>query len=398
MNICFETFGCRLNRAEALADEAQCLKRGHKIVHGHERADLIVVRGCSVTARAQEDCERLLRHLRRKYPNKRVFVTGCLTGARPFTLGRAAAADDAFEVPTGTSRGYLKVQDGCDSRCTYCIIPTFRGRARSIDFDTVLDRARRFIDAGYHELVVTGCNLVQYRSGERHLPELLSALASLDRDGCRIRLGSLEPGPVTDAVIRVMAEHENICRYLHLAVESASDPVLVGMHRPYDVARLDATVTLASGLMPRLGLGCDLIGGFPGEDRFDHKRTVHFLQRHGFAHVHAFPFSPRPQTMAALRTDQIDEELRRERAHELASTGREIRAKFAQRFVGHRVRIVVENTEVCGGWTGEYLWLEMGSHDRAACRQPLPARRELVTMRVAKADGGRLYGVPVPRD
>lgn len=394
VNICFETFGCRLNRAEALEDRARCLARGHRIVTSHQEADLFVIRGCSVTASAQHDSERLIDRLRRHYPFKRILVTGCLAGAKPFRISSRDECEDRFIVPTETSRGYLKVQDGCDSRCAFCIIPSLRGAARSEDFTALMDRARRFIDAGYHELVVTGCNLTQYRSGDRRLPELLAALAELDPKGCRIRLGSVEPGPVADDTVRAMGEHANVCRFLHLAVQSGSDPVLVSMHRPYRAHDVAATVKLARELMPKIALGCDMIGGFPGEERLDHERSRLFIEQQKFVNVHAFPYSNRPGTVAARRTDQLDDEVCRERAHQLSAIGEKNRERFAETFVKHRVQVVVERTSRHGGWTGEYLWIELPSERLVNFHRDEKLRRQLVTMRVRKAYGGRLYGVP----
>ena len=214
MNICFDTFGCRLNRAEALEDEARTLAKGHHIVSSHAEADLIVIRGCSVTARAQHDCEKLIAHLRENYPGKRVFLTGCLPNAKKLDISSLSRSTKdipvAAPVPKRTARAYLKVQDGCSMGCTFCIVPKFRGDPVSVPFDEVMDKAKRFIDAGYHEIVVTGCNLMLYSSEGRRLPELVAALAALSPD-CRVRIGSVEPGPLAMEVVHAMAENANVC-------------------------------------------------------------------------------------------------------------------------------------------------------------------------------------------
>ena len=210
MKVCFETFGCRLNRAEALEQEAEYLAGGWKLTSSHSDADVIIVRGCSVTRRAQRDCEQLISHIRKKYPNKRLLVEGCLAAAHtskivaPQPHVAPKNASDNAPIPTRTARAYLKVQDGCAGKCTFCIVPKFRGKSSSVDFDAVLDKAKRFIDVGYHEIVVTGCNLSLYAAGGKRLPELMDALAALSPD-CRIRLGSLEPSEVAMDVVAVMA-------------------------------------------------------------------------------------------------------------------------------------------------------------------------------------------------
>lgn len=395
MNIRFDTFGCRLNRAEALEDEARCKARGHTVVDGHAAADLIVVRGCSVTARAQRDCEKHLEHLRAKYPNKRVIATGCLPGARRFDVAALSkhAPDAQPSVPTRTARAYLKVQDGCSCGCTYCIIPTFRGAPRSVPFTDALDRARRFIDAGYHEIIVTGCNLSLYASEGRRLPDLAAALASLSPD-CRVRLGSVEPGAVALDFVAAAAETPNICRFLHLSVQSASDRVLAAMRRPYTAKDVDAIAAEATRRIPLIGLGCDLIAGFPGESEIDHRLSKGLLTRHPFSNVHAFPYSERPGTIAAGLPGKIAPDLRRARAHDLSAIAAGNHRRFLKKFVGRRVDVVVERRSVCAGWTGEYLWLE-NVLSPAVGTEKTSRRKELLTFRVRDARGGKLYGEQV---
>ena len=386
MNICFDTFGCRLNRAEALDDEARAIAKGYRVVESHAEADVIVVRGCSVTSRAQRDCERLIAHIRRKYPNKRLLVTGCLAEAKPLSI---VAKTDA--VPTRTSRAYLKVQDGCSGRCTFCIIPKFRGKSAAEPFAAVLDKAKRFIDAGYHEIVVTGCNLSLYASEGKRLPELLVALAGLASD-CRVRLGSLEPGPVAEAVVDAIAETPNICRFLHIPVQSGSERILQAMGRPYTVKTLDGLLNHIADRLPLVGLGCDVIAGFPGETEIDHFATIGFLKRHGFVNIHAFPYSQRPGTIAATLPEMLDREERSRRAHELASASETARIKFLRRFLGAEVQMVVEQTQPLGGWTGEYVWLECPHHE-VARREEASWRKQLKTFKVTGVVDGHLEGV-----
>ena len=359
MNVCFETFGCRLNRAEALEREAECIARGWTVVTSHAEADLIVVRGCSVTARAQGDCERLIRHLKKKYPLKKLIVEGCLpkelkTHYSSKANAANAAAKSKAQVPVRTARAYLKVQDGCAGGCTFCIVPQFRGGPSSVPFDDVVSKALRFADAGYNEIVVTGCNLSLYESGGRHLPDLIDALAAIG--GPRIRVGSIEPGPCAMETLSAIAGRENICRFLHVAVQSGSQKILAAMRRPYKAADAEKLVRAASELMPNAGIGCDMMTGFPGELEVDFLASKGFLKRLPFSNVHVFPYSERPRTLAAAFPDAVPKELRRERAHILAGVGASKRLAFAKRFLGKIVEIVVEHESKCEGWTGEYLF------------------------------------------
>ena len=402
MNICFETFGCRLNRAETLDDEAKCLARGHRIVDSHSDADMIVVRGCSVTARAQRDCEHLIEHLKQKYPAKRVFITGCLANAKKLDISEPCSQSDDMprpkaKVPTRTSRAYLKIQDGCSCGCTFCIVPKFRGTPTSIPFTDVLDKAKRFIDAGYHEIVLTGCNLMLYSSEGHRLADLVASLANLSPE-CRIRLGSVEPGAQAMELVHAMAENGNICRFLHLSIQSGSDTLLKAMRRPYTAKEIDAIAGEATRLMPLIGLGCDLIAGFPDESETDFRLTKGLLVRHCFANVHAFPFSERPGTIAAALPGRILPDVRKRRARELAEMGAESRRKFAKRFIGRTVEVIVENGNPTSGWTGEYLWLE-ASQAAGAFRYVTTTHESLRKMRIAfkarSAHAGILYGESV---
>ena len=367
MKVCFETFGCRLNRAEALQDEANLLAKGWVRTESHAEADLIVVRGCSVTQRAERDCRKLIDHLRKKYPTKRVSVLGCLKDrdATP------PAPDDPTAVPQRTARAYLKVQDGCSGGCTFCIVPQFRGASQSVPFNDVLAKARRFIEAGYREIVVTGCNLGQYLSEGRRLPELTDALLRLGAEGnetCRIRIGSLEPGPTALETVRVLAEHANACRFLHVPVQSGSNRVLAAMRRPYFVRDVDMLINEAERLMPGLGLGCDLMTGFPGETDIDFLATQTFMRRHPFSNAHVFPYSERPGTAAVKFGDVVPKEVRRSRAHELADMAEHFRRRQARRFLGRDVEIIVEDDSKLCGWTSEYFACEAtGRALRKAC-------------------------------
>lgn len=384
MKVCFETFGCRLNKAEALQMEAEYLAQGWDVTTDHKDADLFVVRGCSVTRRAQAGCERLIAHLHRHYPTIPIRVCGCLSkkGYSPLALPNAKA--DAEAVPTRTARAYLKVQDGCSGHCTFCIVPRFRGRSNSTDLTAVLDKAKRFIDAGYHELVVTGCNLSLYASQGKRLPDLVEALARLDAD-CRIRIGSVEPGSCALETVHAMAGWANVCKFLHLPVQSGSRQILLAMKRPYDVNDIDEVAETAERLMPALGLGCDIITGFPGETDLDFAATRGLLKRHRFSNVHVFPFSSRPGTVADTLPERIPSEIRSSRAHKVSHDASRARTSFARKFAQRNVEVLVEH-ELEGksvGWTGEYF--------RCEIKGQVP-RKSLVRVAVSKVEGDRLFG------
>lgn len=383
MKVCFETFGCRLNKAEALQMEADYLADGWEVTEKHADANLIVVRGCSVTSRAQRECEKLISHLKRHYPTTRLEICGCLPNTS--NTQNLKTSNAPASVPTRTARAYLKVQDGCAGKCTFCIVPKFRGESRSEDFTSLLDKAKRVIDAGYREIIVTGCNLSLYCSHGKRLPDLLSALSDLTPT-CRYRLGSVEPGACAIETVRAMAEHPNVCRFLHLAVQSGSDTTLKAMRRPYSAKDVDEVVTLAGELMPNLGLGCDLMTGFPGETERDFIATKGLLKRLPFNNAHIFPYSERPGTLAAAFPHKLPRDIRSARAHKLADVIRAKRTAFAKSFIGKTVEVIVEDTKTGRGWTDEYLPCEpaTGTHQR----------KSLIRVFVTKVRKDTLVGRP----
>ena len=411
MTIAFVTFGCRLNRAEALDLEARALAEGHLVIDLDSGTvpDVIIIRGCSVTAKAQRDCEKTIEHLRQRFPESSIRITGCLPqalpqGTDPILTGTVPArGSDPGPVPMSTSRAYLKIQDGCSGKCAFCIVPTFRGPPQSVPFDDVLARARAFLEAGYRELVVTGCNLALYHSQGHNLPSVLAALAEMGTvPHHRIRLGSLEPGIHDREILETMERHPNICRFLHLSLQSASDRILKRMNRPYSISRVaDFCTEARQRLGSRLCLGADVITGFPGETEEDHFLTRQFLSPYNalqslnikpqtsnlkpftFTNLHVFPYSERPGTPAATMDGPLPRAVRIARAKELEKDGLAYRMAFAHTFIGQTVEVCVERGGD-HGWTSEYL----------PCRLPCPApRRSLVDVQVKDVDDkGQLRG------
>ena len=418
MKVGFVTFGCRLNRAEALDMEAQYVAAGWEVVtvehstaqtikqSNNPTPDLIIVRGCSVTAKAQRDCEKEIAHLRVQFPRTEIHVTGCLSIRSPAhsaplhslvretnpslsnsnnttakqpdnpilhslvretnpspnqSNNQTIKQSNNLPLPLRLSRAYLKVQDGCSGRCSFCIVPQFRGAPVSVPFADVLARARAYIDAGFRELVLTGCNLCLYRDSGRGLPELAAAIAALESPGHRVRLGSIESGICDTRLLDALESHPNICRFLHLSLQSGSDRILRLMRRPYTTGQIAKFCAEARRrLGPRLALGADIITGFPGETDGDHEATKSFLSpppapstkasnttpnqsnNPRFSHLHVFPYSERPGTEAATMKPAVPAAVRRARAKELERIGAANRAAFAQTLIGQEVTVCVE--------------------------------------------------------
>ncbi len=381
---------------------------GTRVANPQPNPDLIIVRGCSVTAKAQHDCERFIAHLRLRFPRAFIKVTGCLKPEKQTTerlfvsmpdapiqtapqqgfSERASPAQQTGTTSDSTcastpdttssmdhytlSRAYLKVQDGCSGRCSYCIVPSFRGKPTSIPFHTVLERARAFLAAGFREIILAGCNLCLYKSEGRGIAELAAALAALESPGHRIRFGSIEPGMCDDSILDAMEGAANICRFLHLSLQSGSDRILKLMRRPYTSGQvLSFCAEACRRLGPRLALGADIIAGFPGESDSDHEATKRFVSMNmhmaddafrrlaqeaslsPFIHLHVFPYSERPGTEAATMAGSIPAEVRRRRAKEIESIGLRNRLGFASGLVGKTVAVCAERGG-CGR-TDEHL-------------------------------------------
>ena len=393
MKVAFVTFGCRLNRAESLDLEARYRAAGHEIIDlGGPRCraadipDLILVRGCSVTAKAQRDCEKAIAHLRARFPTSEIRPLGCLPNAQTGTPNPQPTTHNSqlttpALVPTSTSRAYLKIQDGCSGKCAFCIVPHFRGAPVSVPFDEITVRMKPYLAAGYREIVLTGCNLSLYHSGSHNLASLLATLAELGSVPARIRIGSLEPGPWCDDILDVMVEHPNICKFLHLSLQSGSNRILKRMNRPYEITWAERFCTAArERLGTDLALGADIITGFPGETEEDFEATRAFLERHAFSNLHVFPYSERPGTPAARMDGAVPRSVRLVRARNLTALGRHQRETFAQTFLGREAEVCVERGGE-HGWTDAYL----------PCKWKGPAeRRSLVRKRVTAVTGDTL--------
>ena len=386
--VAFVTFGCRLNKAEALDLETQYAAAGWNIVtlKTEEPPDVIIVRGCSVTAKAQRDCEKAITHLHTRFPTADIHITGCLPQAARSENHQPPATNDQLSTTNyQLSRAYLKVQDGCSGKCAYCIVPQFRGSPVSVPFKDVLARARTFLAAGFREIVLTGCNLSLYRSDGHGLPDLAAALAALESPGHRVRLGSIEPGLCDNPLLDALEAHPNICRFLHLSLQSGANPVLTRMRRPYTIEQMaDFCADACRRLGTRLALGADIITGFPGETEDDHAATRAFLTRFPFIHLHVFPYSERPGTEAAALTPSVSVAVRRARAKELERIGAVQRARFAESLIGQEVTVCVERDG--NGRTDEYLRCLLTSNTIPSTLNPQPStlRRSLVRATVKK--------------
>lgn len=382
---------------------AQFAAAGYEVVPFGSACDVGVIHSCTVTARAERTSLRAARALKKLRPPPLVVLAGCAaevdtgalarepavdllagqaeklrlpallagrrdTRASPVPLlpdGRRGAA--AAVVPSfRTTRALVKVQDGCDFHCAYCIVPAARGTPRSRPAGEIMEEIRRLADRGYREVVLTGANLGCYGDGRRDLARLVESVEAIPGVR-RIRLSSIEISTVEREIVDLMAASGKLCRYLHFPLQSGDDGVLSAMGRRY-TAKAFRKLVEAAARLPRLGLGTDILVGFPGEDDRAFRNTAAMVRDLPFNNLHVFPYSRRPGTPAAERKDRVPEACQRERAAEIAALGLAKRAGFAQSFTGHAVSVLIERIDARGrarGWTGEYLPARVTGRDIA---------------------------------
>jgi threonylcarbamoyladenosine tRNA methylthiotransferase MtaB len=332
----FVNLGCRTNAAET--DEMAALL--------HDATNVVVVNSCTVTLAADRDTRKAVHRARREDPSAALVLMGCYVDAHPGdTLGADMVVPNAWKqtMPIATvappgerrSRFVLKVQDGCDNRCTFCIVWQARGRSISRVLPWLEQQAWRAADAGYREIVLTGIDLGSYRGGLAPLVERLLDATS----PARIRLSSIDPSHVDERLVRLF-EHPRMCPHLHLPLQSGSDRVLSRMRRRYDLATFERVVRMARAVRPDLALTGDLMVAFPGETRADFEMTMAAVERAGFSGLHVFRFSPRPRTAAARYPDQVPAAEAKQRSAELIELGHRLQADYETGFADRELEVV----------------------------------------------------------
>ena len=388
MKFSFYTLGCKVNQYETQAMQQMLLSHGHTLGEFDEPCDGYIVNSCTVTAVSDKKTRNAIRRAQKLNPDAAVGVCGCYAQSAPdevralgvdvmvgtadreaFVLQMEQAAQDKknhahwekvapsnlpreFEqLPAGglaaRTRALLKIEDGCNNFCTYCIIPYARGPVRSLPMERAVEQARGLAAEGYREIVVTGIEIASwgwdFRDGSR-LPALVRALCESVPE-VRIRLGSLEPRIVDEDFCRTLSCLKNLCPQFHLSMQSGCDTVLKRMRRKYDTARYLQSVRLLKGAFPGCALTTDMIVGFPGETEEEFQQSLEFLPRCGFAHMHIFPYSRREGTPAAAMPDQVPKQVKAERAAGAAAAAEELRLRYNTAMLGTVAEVLFEQTE-----------------------------------------------------
>ena len=361
--------GCKVNRVESDAVSAALVSSGAR-QSAEETADLIVVNTCTVTGEAEKKARKAVRHAISCNPHARVIVTGCAVAIDEATyaaLGenveivqRGELLASMTEIAKGTSirmgdgfrtRVNVKIQDGCDHACTYCIVHVARGRARSVPFEEVMREARNYLELGAKEIVLAGIDLASYKDGDIRLAQLVeSLLEAADKANkpgelpARVRASSIEPHTLDESLIDLLAAaNGRLCRHLHLPLQSGSTKVLREMARPYNADGYRELVEHLHERVPSIALSTDIIAGFPGETDDEFEKTLELARICAFSKIHAFPYSKRAGTPAAARLDQVSPEVKTQRAARLRALGDELRKEDFARRRGTEELVIVED-------------------------------------------------------
>ncbi len=366
------TFGCRVNQADSLGFEEELLSRGAVPVPA-DQADVVLVNTCSVTATADQGARQTIRRIARDNPGVKIVATGCYATRRPDEVAtlpnvvRVVANDDKpnvialvatdFGLTTAVRFGEgdgscgasvepgvggrtaftLRVQTGCDETCSYCIIPSTRGRPRSVPIGEVLAHAKRVRDAGFKEIALTGVHLGSYgRDIGTSLVELLARLKAdtMSKAGVRFRISSLEPMDCTREIVDLVAAGGSFAPHFHLPLQHASDRLLSAMRRPYSIDYYASLVDDIRSRVPHASIGSDVIVGFPGETDEDFEQLARYLERSPLTHVHVFPYSDRPGTDAASMPGKVGGAIVRERGRRVREIAQRLSKKFRESQVG----------------------------------------------------------------
>ncbi len=402
MKAAFHTLGCKVNQYETEAMKKQFKRAGFEIADEYEYADVYVINTCSVTALADRKSRQYIRRMKKTNPLATIAVTGCYAQGNKDEV----AAIDGVDIVAGTNekdniidyvnqhikhrsesdfnfspteihvldyenlatfketgdvtlpesrtRAYVKIQEGCNRFCTYCIIPYVRGPIRSRATNAVISECKALIENGYKELILTGINTALCEN----LEEILDELEKIQKD-FRIRLSSLEPTVINAEYVKRLFKYKKLCHFLHLSLQSGSDKILEMMNRRYDSKQyLDIIDTLRE-FDPLYGISTDIIVGFPGETNEDFADSINIAKRAQFCKVHAFKYSKRKGTKAAEFNNQISPQLKKERSKKLIEASEEVANKFIQKNLGTKNKVLFEeydeNAMAVTGYTDNYI-------------------------------------------
>lgn len=429
--IAFYTLGCKVNQADTASMENLFLRSGHQLVSFDGEADVYIINTCVVTNTGQRKSRQTIHRAIRKNPNALIVVTGCYPQTAAEEVKAIAGVDmiignqdraqivqlveerlahrqtdtldavhkltasTAFEEMaagdiTDKTRAFLKIQEGCNQFCTYCIIPYARGPLRSRSLESIRTETQRLINAGFKEIVLIGIHLGCYGKENPNGPTLYDAVKTvLEVPGVqRLRLGSLESVEVEPRLLTLMQEDARFCRHLHLPLQSGCDKTLQAMHRPYTTAKFQTLLADIKTKVPDIAITTDVIVGFPGETEADFETTCKFAESCGFSKMHIFPFSARKGTPAEKFAGAVTEAVKKERADILGKIDETMHKTFLQAMVGQTAEVLFEQPageDYFEGLTGNYqrVFVKSGGRNMGG---------EILPVKITAFDGEKLLG------
>ena len=385
MRFCCVTLGCKVNQFESQAIESIMASHGHTPVKPGEGSDVCVINTCAVTAESARKSRQAIRRMRKTEPGAFIAVCGCYSQLEPsaiqplgvdLTAGCGHKREFVAEIlanrppvlppvppvlfedlpvggGTARTRALLKVQDGCENYCAYCVVPFARGPVRSLPLARAAEQARLLDESGFMEIVVTGIEIASYGKdleGDPKLTDVVRGICSA-APHARIRLGSLDPGALTEEYCLALQANRNLCNHFHLSLQSGCDDTLKRMGRKYKPDDVRTTMQRLRRLFPDCGITADLITGFPGETEREFKLSMEFIREAEFSDMHIFPYSPRPGTRAAAMPDQVEKSVRIKRSRIAAEIAERASRDFISGQTGKTVEVLFERKRG-GNWTG----------------------------------------------
>ncbi|HXG17561.1 MAG TPA: tRNA (N(6)-L-threonylcarbamoyladenosine(37)-C(2))-methylthiotransferase MtaB [Methylomirabilota bacterium] len=432
VRVALTTLGCKVNQYDTATIEDRLKAVGHVIVAFNETADVYIINSCTVTNQADAESRQLARRARRTNPAARVIMTGCYAQVNPLAVAKMPEVDHVIglnrlddmlravkaelaeriavsnlrktassETPgiatlgavtfSGQTRAFLKIQEGCDLFCTFCIVPMSRGKSRSVPPRIVLEQLDRLAAQGFQEVVLTGIHLGGY--GEDLDPPvtltwLLEAIEER-RPVPRVRVSSIDPHEISDDLMHLLGRSAILCPHLHIPIQAGDDTVLARMRRRYDTALARDVLTRLRTLLPHAALGTDFIVGFPGEGEDEFARSLTFLEESPFTYFHVFPYSVRSGTTAAKFRDKVPQPVIAERARLVRKLGAVKKAQFARSFLGQTLPVLFEHTRDKSsgnlkGYSRNYLRVQAPGGDDLMNRE--------VLVKITRTNGETLWG------
>lgn len=425
MKVAFHTLGCKVNQYESEAMAGHFRAAGYEIVDERDFADVYIINTCTVTAIADKKSRQYIRRMKKVNPDSVIAVTGCYAQISP----EEVAAVDGVDIVTGTNekhrltdyvaefmdngikqlhikgyeeldsyedvgtvastenrtRAYIKIQEGCNRFCSYCVIPYARGQVRSRSFDDIIDEAKKLIEAGYKEIVLTGINTALYdmesadmQSADGSAEELygvekvIATLDALEGD-FRIRLSSLEPAVVNAGYVKRLLKYDKLCHHLHLSAQSGSSKVLKAMNRPYNRDEYLDIVRVLREHDPYYGISTDIIVGFPGEKEADFEDSCRLVEETAFCKTHIFKYSKRPFTKAAEMKEHVAPQIKNIRSEALHKVSKKAAADFFRSCSGREEKVLFEELDtvkkMVTGFTDNYTRVYVKYDDKAAAAE-----------------------------